>query len=114
MQMQKFKGVAENDASFLYVHITHGSMLELYFLAVIDFYFCCSPRGCASASTILFPWFEDSFFYGNLKIQYKTLKEVESKKARRIRLFQDLQKNSPPKRKAVFVSKFVPLDTPLI
>jgi hypothetical protein len=45
MQMQKFKGVAENDASFLYVHITHGSMLKLYFLAVIDFYFCYSPRG---------------------------------------------------------------------
>ena len=32
-------------ASFLYVHITHGSMLKLYFLAVIDFYFCYSPRG---------------------------------------------------------------------
>lgn len=35
---------------------------------------------------------------------------MTSKKARRIRLFQDLQKNSPPKRKAYFVLKFVPLD----
>ncbi len=35
---------------------------------------------------------------------------MKSKKARRIRLFQDLQKNSPPKRKAYFVLKFVLLD----
>ena len=35
---------------------------------------------------------------------------MKSKKARRIRLFQDLQKNSPPKWKAYFVLKFVPLD----
>jgi hypothetical protein len=36
---------------------------------------------------------------------------MKSKKARRIRLFQDLQKNSPPKWKAYFVLKFVPLDS---
>ena len=38
------------------------------------------------------------------------MKEIKSKKVRRIRLFQDLQKNSPPKWKAYFVLKFVPLD----
>ena len=39
---------------------------------------------------------------------------MKSKKARRIRLFQDLQKNSPPKWKAYFVLKFVPLDSNVV
>ena len=39
---------------------------------------------------------------------------MKFEKARKIRLFQDLQKNSPQKRRAYFVSKFVPLDRSIV
>lgn len=85
-------------------------MPEAYFLADIDFCPCCPTRG-VHLPVQCNP--------SDLKIHYSmeiletstNHKKMKSEKTRRISLFQDLQKNSPPKWNAYFISKFVPLDT---
>jgi hypothetical protein len=68
-------------------------------------------KGCASARAMRLLSAKHLSFHGNLKRQDKNQQKEKSKKAPRIRLFQDLRKNSPPKWKAYFVLKFVALDS---
>lgn len=49
-------------------------------------------------------------FHGYPGFELRTKKPEKCWKAHKTRLFQDLQKNSPPNRRAYVVLKFVPLD----
>ena len=89
-------------------------MPELYFLADIDFCLCFSTMGVHPPVQYNSHDLEirDSMEIkkASQSIERNETQEMKPKKARKIRLFQDSQKNSPPKRKACFVLKFVSLD----
>lgn len=83
---------------------------QVYFLAVI------SPRltflkGCPRMLIRPPPWLRLECSRKYASFTSTTKKRKICGKARRIRIFQDLQKNSPPNRKAYVVWNVVPFDS---
>lgn len=67
-------------------------------------------QGCSLVQARPLPRLKNEIFHEYPVFDLRPKKARKCGNARRIRLFQDLQKNSPPTRRAYVVRKFVPLD----